>query len=252
MPFKDGVIVKPIPLRRTTTTAAVVTMVLCACAGTEPASSPERGDAAPSSTSPVSSLARSSVEVTTSALVDSAMTPPRSSTTSADSTTLAAPTATAAEAVDQLPLVPAYEYRSSSRAENDAFLATVPSELSTNVESFTGADVRRGSDLVGALEVYVLRPQLRDMPGLDNLVLDTLSGYVFAGGPQTTERLILGGEEVLVRRVPRLVVWTWVEDGVVYSVVANGIDPGRAGDFVTALSAIQQGAPIPTPTSTPT
>jgi hypothetical protein len=77
-----------------------------------------------------------------------------------------------------------------------------------------------------------------------------LSGYVYGSGPQTTERLILLGEEVLVRRVPRLVAWTWVEDGVVYNVVANGIDPGRAGDFVTALSAVQQGAPIPIPTST--
>jgi hypothetical protein len=74
----------------------------------------------------------------------------------------------------------------------------------------------------------------------DNVVLDEVAKNEYVPGPQTTERVTLAGEHVLIRRIPTLVAWSWFEDGTLYSVVANEVDPTHASNFVAALTAAQQ------------
>jgi hypothetical protein len=113
------------------------------------------------------------------------------------------------------------------------------------VEQFAASDVYRGANFIGRIELYSLEPQVSNAPDLDERVLGLVSTLAYQPGPQTTERLALPGEQVLVRRTPRLVAWTWQQRGVIFNVVADGIDPGEASDFVAVLSAVQQDEPKP-------
>ena len=181
---------------------------------------------------------------TTPAVAVSTTTAPPISATTPPSTSL----------VDRLPPVPGYAYQPWSDARVDAFLSGpfTPDELDVYVAEFAGLDVVRDGRVIGWIELHLLHPEFHSVPNLDEVVLDTLSGYPYTPGPSTVERLSLVGEEILVRRTPSLAAWTWHEGGIVFNVVADGIDPGGAGDFVVALSAVQQGTPSPAPTSTKT
>ena len=82
-----------------------------------------------------------------------------------------------------------------------------------------------------------MRPELHSTP--DQVILDNVAKLEYFPGPQTTERLTITDEEVLIRRIPNLVAWSWYEDGILFTVVANGIDPLAAGEFVEAIAAAQ-------------
>ena len=82
-----------------------------------------------------------------------------------------------------------------------------------------------------------MRPELHSTP--DQVILDNVATLEYFPGPQTTERLTITDEEVLIRRIPNLVAWSWYEDGILFTVVANGIDPLAAGEFVEAIAAAQ-------------
>ena len=151
--------------------------------------------------------------------------------------------------------MPGYAYQPWSDARIDEFLAGpfTPDELDAYVAEFAGIDVAaRDGQVIGWIELHRLHSEFLNVPNLDQVVLDTLSGYPYSPGPSTVERLSLVSEEILVRRIPSLAAWTWHEGGIVFNVVANGIDPGAAGEFVVALSAAQHGAAEPAPTSTAT
>jgi hypothetical protein len=194
--------------------------------------------------------------VTTVTADSPAVAPPGNATAPGGPTTIAGATTAATPSpeslVDRLPAAPGYEYQPWSNARLEEFLAGpfTPDELDVYVAEFAGLDVVREGQVIGWIELHLLRPEFQTVPNLDQVVFDTLSGYPYSPGPSTVERLSLGGEEILVRRTPTLVAWTWHEDGIVFNVVADGIDPGEAGEYVVALSAVQHGSPSPAPATT--
>ena len=50
----------------------------------------------------------------------------------------------------------------------------------------------------------------------------------------------MAGEQVLVRSTPTLTAWSWFEDGISFTAIANEIDPAEANNFVAAVTAAQQ------------
>ena len=85
--------------------------------------------------------------------------------------------------------------------------------------------------------MYLLQPHLRTTP--DEVVLDGVAAIEYSPDLQTTGRRTIAGERVLVRQIPGLIAWAWYEDGIVFTVVADGIDPVPAADFVDALVSAQ-------------
>ena len=80
--------------------------------------------------------------------------------------------------------------------------------------------------------------EYRDGP--DDPVLDFVSGYTYSPWTETAERVTISGEQVLVRRTPNLAAWSWFDEGISFTVLANEIDPVEASNFVVALTAAQQ------------
>ena len=90
---------------------------------------------------------------------------------------------------------------------------------------------------------------MRELPNFDEGLLDFLTGVTYPG---VRKRLndSRSSAKPSSSGAYRFTVFTWYHDNITFNVVVEGIDPGEAGDFVAALSAVQQGAPIPA-TSTP-
>jgi hypothetical protein len=140
---------------------------------------------------------------------------------------------------EAVPSVPGFVYVPWTEAENDAFLAGPYGPPDSQfVEEFAGGDVEADGRLVAWIELHLLWPQYRTIA--DGVVLDAVSGNTYSPGPQTTEQATISGEQVLIRRTPTLAAWSWFEDGILYNVVANEVDPLPAGNFVAALTAAQQ------------
>jgi hypothetical protein len=223
--------------RWTPSALAAALVALSACAGVDPDPvAVESVRTQPETTQRAEQSSRESTANLPSSSEPLSMTtigaPPRSSEPARPSTPL----------IDRLPNVSGFTYVPWTDARIDAFMAgpLTPDELDRYVEQFAAADVEYDGHPVGRVELHHLRPEFRSMPNLDDLVLDLLSEYEYTPGPQSTGRLELGSERVLLRSTPTLVAFTWHEDGIVFSVVADGIDPARAGIFVAAVSELQQ------------
>ena len=106
------------------------------------------------------------------------------------------------------------------------------------VGRFVGSDVVVDGRPIAWVEMHLLWPQHRTIE--DAVVLDVISGITYEPGPQTIERVTMSGEQVLIRRIPALVAWSWFEDGILHNVVASEVDPLEASTFVAALIATQQ------------
>ena len=106
---------------------------------------------------------------------------------------IAAPAPPPAPLVDRLPPVPGYAYQPWSDARIDEFLAGpfTPDELDAYVAEFAGIDVARDGQVIGWIELHLLHSEFLNVPNLDQVVLDTLSGYPYSPGPSTVERLSL-------------------------------------------------------------
>ena len=164
-------------------------------------------------------------------------TPPTTVPTSTGTTPPASPTLL----TDSLPPLQGYGYAPWSQAQIDAYRAGPfypGSGVDEFVQEFAAVDVEHNGEYIGWVELYLLRPQYRRGP--DDAVLDFVSGYTYSPGPQTTERVTVAGEQVLVRSTPTLTAWSWFEDGISFTAIANEIDPAEANNFVAAVTAAQQ------------
>jgi hypothetical protein len=123
-------------------------------------------------------------------------------------------------------------------AENDAFLAGPFGPPSPFVQQFAGGDVEVDGRPIARIELNLVWPQYQAIA--DEVVLGVVSENSYVPGPQTTERTVISGEQVLIRRIPTLVAWSWFEDGILFNVVASEIDPLEASNFVAALTITQQ------------
>ena len=145
--------------------------------------------------------------------------------------------------VQTLPTVDDHRYLPWGAIRTGEFLTGPfgPGDVSETVQTFGGSDIERDGLAIGRIELYQLIDDLRDAP--DDAVLDTVSGYTYTPGPQETERRVVSGETILIRRTPMLEAWTWFDNGVIYGVVSDTATAAEADEFVTALIAVQQSAP---------
>jgi hypothetical protein len=205
--------------------AVVAALVLLgACAGVDPESR-QGPTSAPVSMVPPTTLGGRTTTLlpTTLAGTVAPAVPP-----SSIATTSAPPSPNGRLLADVLLPVPGYTYPPASQTTGTGEFAEVEQSAET--------DVQRNGRIIARMEVDLIEPEYRDAS--DDQVLDFVADLSYGTG-QTEARLSLPDEQLLVRRLPDFVAWTWVQSGVVFNVVANGVDPSDAGAFVAALSALQ-------------
>ena len=224
----------------------VVAMALGGCAGAG-----TQGERAATSDAP--STAAASTRVTASSTTGAtSSTPPVTEvrpSRAPNETTKPRPSSTVSSSLpdlagpltDFLPRPGRYTYRVWTPAENDAFLTGPYASNSPYVEQFAGADVVLDGRVVARIELNSLSEQFRATP--DAVVLDGVAEFEYFPGPQEMERLIVADEQVLVRRTPSLVAWSWYEDGIVFNVVADNVDPAAADEFVAGATAADRSVP---------
>jgi hypothetical protein len=138
-----------------------------------------------------------------------------------------------------LPLVPNFAYLPWTQEENDAFFnGPLGTPENPFVQQSVGSDVVVDGRPIARVELHLLWPQHRTIA--DAVVLDVIAGITYEPGPQTIERVTMSDEQVLIRRIPTLVAWSWFEDGILHNIVTSEVDPLEASNFVAALIATQQ------------